>query len=190
MEETGEVKGGRAHAGVRAAVRKHFGFPGAEGSVLFHAGPYIVEHRGPALRSDEILFPREDNLDRSEELHGEHGTAEDGAVELELAAETTADVVRDDAYVPLLEAKHAGKEPLHVIGGLGGMVNREFSVRGVARHRRAGLHTHMGLTAAFEPVFPDVLRFLKGLLHVTPLDMPGHVDITLKAFDGFQAPLS
>ena len=186
MEETGQVKGRCAHAGVGAAVGEDLGFPRAEGPVLFHAGPYIVEHGGPALRGDEILFPREDNLDRPEELHGEHGTAEDRPVELELAAETAAHIVRDDAYIAFSHAEHAGHEPLHVIGGLGGMVDSELSVRGVAGHRRAGLHTHMGLAAALEPVFPDILCFLKGLLHIAPLDMPGNIDIPLKAFMDFR----
>ena len=60
------------------------------------------------------------------------------------------------------------------------MVNGELSIRRIARHCCAGLHTHMGLTAAFEPVFPDVLGFLKGFLHIARLDMAGHVNITSK----------
>ena len=40
----------------------------------------------------------------------------------------------------------------------------------------------MGLTAAAEPVFPDVIGFREAFVHVAPLDVAGDVDVPLEAF--------
>ena len=45
------------------------------------------------------------------ELHGEHGAAKNGSVELKLTPETSADIVRDNSYVTLFEAEYPARSP-------------------------------------------------------------------------------
>ncbi len=66
------------------------------------------------------------------------------------------------------------------------MVNGEFSVRRVVRYCRAGLHRHMVLAADLEPVLPYILCLFEGRIRVAPFNMPGNVNITLKAFMDFR----
>jgi len=40
----------------------------------------------------------------------------------------------------------------------------------------------MCLAAAFKPVFPDIFSLFECLLHITPLDMAGNIDVSFKAF--------
>ena len=115
------------------------------------------------------------------EFHREDGAAEDRAVELELAAEAASHVRREHPDVAFSHAEDAGHKALHIVGRLVGGINGQFLVGGVARYRAAGLHAHVRLAAAAEPVFPDVLRFLEAFFDLAPFDMAGNADVPLEA---------
>jgi hypothetical protein len=194
LKKACEIKSCCSHGRVGPAFREYTGFFGQEGPVFFDAAPDIIEHRCPPFCSRELYLSGEHDFDRLTELHGEDRAAKLGRIQLEFTPETSSGIPGDHPHIVLSQFQYLGQQDFYVIVRLGRGVHSHFAFRCVIGHGAVSFHAHMGLGRAPEPVFPNIIRFFKSLIHIAPFDMTGDVDISFGMvmklwcpfFNGFQ----
>jgi hypothetical protein len=130
----------RTHAGVGTGVAHQSHAQAGEPAVAGAAELDVLDLRAAVRQGEHVLAARGHPGDGSAESVGQRGHHLLLGVHARLAAETAADVGRDDAQLVGLQSERAAQQPVQHVWHLGAAVDDQPAVVGHVRRRAVRLH--------------------------------------------------